>query len=337
MGVIQVSAIIAVHNGERVLGRCLEALHKALPPPDEVIVVIDGCSDDSEKIARQQANGVVVLPPPAQGPAIARNRGARRAHGEILLFVDADVVVGPQTVARVLSHFAREPGLTAIFGSYDDGPEAPNFLSQFKNLYHHYVHQTASEDARTFWAGCGAIRRRTFLAVGGFDGHYRKPSIEDIELGCRLKKSGHAIRLDKSLMVKHLKRWGFVSLLKSDIRERAGPWTQLLLRERCWFDDLNLKKRCRFSVAALYLTLAALPVCLWHPVVLTAVPALLLVVLIGNIEVYRFFFRRKGMAFVLAAIAWHWFYYVYCGAAFLWGAAVYYGRRELASLRGRVA
>lgn len=68
--------------------------------------------------------------------------------------------------------------------------------------------------------------------MGGFDESYRKPSIEDIELGYRLKQAGLKIRLCKALQVKHLKRWEVVSLLRADFFYRALPWTELILRDR---------------------------------------------------------------------------------------------------------
>ncbi len=57
---------------------------------------------------------------------------------------------------------SEEPDLAAVFGSYDDEPAAPNFLSQYKNLFHHFVHQQGSAEASTFWSGCGAILWPTF-------------------------------------------------------------------------------------------------------------------------------------------------------------------------------
>ena len=98
-------------------------------------------------------------------------------------------------------------GIAALFGSYDDEPGEPNFLSQYRNLLHHYVHQQGREDASTFWGGCGAIRRDVFLAIGGLTKGMFRPSVEDIELGTGSEKPATESELCKSLQVKHLKRW----------------------------------------------------------------------------------------------------------------------------------
>jgi cellulose synthase/poly-beta-1,6-N-acetylglucosamine synthase-like glycosyltransferase len=73
------------------------------------------------------------------------------AKGEILFFVDADVAVPPDAVGQMSAVFQQNPDLAAVFGSYDDRPFETNFLSQYRNLFHHYVHQTAKEEAATFW------------------------------------------------------------------------------------------------------------------------------------------------------------------------------------------
>jgi hypothetical protein len=140
-----------------------------------------------------------------------------RADGTVLLFVDADVVVAPGTVSHVAAAFAGDAGLAACFGSYDDRPRAPGLVSRYRNLLHHFVHQDGNAEAATFWAGLGAVRRTIFLDVGGFDAaRFPRPSIEDIELGYRLRRAGHRILLDKGLQGTHLKRWGLVSMIRTD-------------------------------------------------------------------------------------------------------------------------
>jgi GT2 family glycosyltransferase len=210
--------------------------------------VDDGSTDGSAEIARKLATQVIEIENGPKGPANARNQGSRVACGEIIFFVDADVIIYPDTLQKVADSFAHSPGLTAVFGSYDDQPGDGHFLSQYKNLFHHFVHQQAKEDGGSFWSGCGAIRRESFFEVGGFDTQrFPRPSIEDIELGRRLKAAGHTILVNKTLQVKHLKRWTLTSLIKTDVFDRAIPWTQLIIAERNIPNDLNLEASQRWS------------------------------------------------------------------------------------------
>jgi len=262
------------------------------------------------------------------GPAGARNLGARSAKGDILFFVDADVTIPRDAMSQMAAAFQGDPESAAVFGSYDDEPFETNFLSQYKNLLHHYVHQTANSDASTFWAACGAIRREVFLAMGGFDERYRRPSIEDIELGYRLKRAGHRIRLLKALQAKHLKRWSLGSLLKADFFYRALPWTDLILSEGQFIDDLNVKMSNRISVILIFLLCLSLLGTLFMPWLFVFAVFLMVALLAFNWHLYRFFYDKRGMRFVLKAIPWHWFYFFYSGLAFCIGFVNYRMKRR---------
>ena len=99
------------------------------------------------------------------GPGGARNTAAPFAVGDILWFVDADVVVHERRRSGCSRPSFRRDGAAAVFGCYDDRPAATNFLSQYKNLVHRYYHRRDAGDAETFWAGCGAVRKDVFLAA----------------------------------------------------------------------------------------------------------------------------------------------------------------------------
>ncbi len=306
---MKISVIIPVHNGATVLARCLDGLRTAQPAPHEIIVVDDFSRDHPEETA-QKFNVRIVQLPERAGPARARNEGGKIATGDVFFFVDADVVVHPDAIGQVMTAFNENPGVAAIFGAYDDTPAETNFLSQYKNLLHHYVHQTGKDEASTFWAGCGAMRRETFAQMGGFDEGWRH-KIEDIELGYRLRRAGHRIRLVKTLQGQHLKRWTARSLLHADFFVRALPWTHLILREGRMINDLNLQTRSRVCVALSWLLPVALALTWWWAAGLVAVVLLAL-----NVDLYRFFLRKRGFWFTLGVIPWHWFYYFYSGLAF---------------------
>ena len=310
-----VSVVVPVHNAGEHFHRCLNNLAQAAPPPDEIIVVADGESDGSWRLAESFATQVIRLPV-SGGPARARNYGARVASGDILLFIDSDVAVRADIVGKITAIFTVEPHLTAVIGSYDDEPTAANFLSQYKNLLHHYVHQNACEEGFTFWGACGAVRREIFFALEGFDESYRKPSIEDIEFGYRLRRAGHKIRLAKEIQVTHLKRWDALSLLKSDFFHRALPWTELTWRDRHFPDDLNLRHSSRLSVLLVCALATSLLAAVWNSKALGVAVLLALLLLSLNASLYRFFFRKRGAKFTLGAILWHWFYFLYSALAF---------------------
>jgi glycosyltransferase involved in cell wall biosynthesis len=310
------SVVIPVYNGGAQLERCLDALLASDFRRYEILVVDDGSTDASATKA-QARRGVEVLRLTRQrGPAAARNHGAAHARGGIIFFVDADVVVQRDTLRRVAAHFRRRPNVAAVFGSYDDEPAAENFVSQYRNLLHHFVHQRSASQAETFWAGCGAIRRRAFEAVGGFDERkYRQPSIEDIELGYRLRRAGFAITLDHKLQVKHLKRWTFVSMLHTDIFNRALPWSRLILEEDGMINDLNLRVPDRVSAALVALASALLALSCFLPALLYVMLATLGAVFLLNFRFYLFLRKRRGLAFrSFAMLA---LYYFYSGTVFV--------------------
>jgi GT2 family glycosyltransferase len=310
-----VSVIIPVYNGGADFAKCLAGLAKLSPQPEQVIVVADGESDGSWRQA-EAAGYEVVRCGASGGPAWARNIGAERAIGEILFFIDADVVAHADVIAKVRRTFEDDPNLSAVIGSYDDEPGSPELLAQYKNLQHHYVHQTGGEEAFTFWAGCGAVRREVFESLGGFDASYREPSIEDIEMGYRLKAAGHRIRLRKDLQVKHLKRWTAVSLVTTDFFKRAIPWSELLLRQKNLPNDLNINTASRLSVVSVYMLLLALCAVPLFPPELLVVAASALVLLALNRDFYYFFLRKRGLWFTVRILPWHWFYFFYSGLAF---------------------
>jgi glycosyltransferase involved in cell wall biosynthesis len=311
-----VSIIIPVHNGNQYLERCLSAVALSSYRSHEVIVVDDGSTDHSAEIARSHAAMVFELSRQS-GPAAARNFGTKQAKGNILFFVDSDIVIKRDTVARVARDFDENPDVVAIFGSYDQSPEEQDFFSQYKNLQHYFVHQASNSEAVTFWAGCGAIRKEIFDRMDGFDEEkYSRPCIEDIELGFRLKNAGYRILLDKGLQVKHLKKWTFMTLLRTDILDRAIPWSKLIMESREMVSDLNLQPSQKLSTLLVGLIIAILFLSFFVPGLIFLVLLLLLSIWMINRRLFMFFSKRKGPVFTSLAFAMYLLYYLYSGATY---------------------
>lgn len=314
-----VSVVMPVYNAHEYLTRSLPPLIEMLRRGEvaEVLVVDDGSTDGSADYAASL--GARVLSSGGRlGPGAARNVAAAQALGELLWFIDADVVVHDTAGAHVRTAFA-EPGVVAVFGSYDDTPSAPNFGSQYKNLVHHHYHQQADAFASTFWSGCGAVDKRAFLAVGGFDAaKFNRPSIEDVDLGYRLRAAGGQIRLERRLLSTHLKHWTVPELVKTDIFRRALPWARLMLRRSEVLDDLNVGVPERLRAALAGLTVLALAGILVGVMPAWVLAPLLLTLLTANWDLFRVFQRNQGVVFGVAALAFHQVYYLYSAATFVW-------------------
>lgn len=266
--VITLSVVVPATDRPSTLPACTAAIERALGTGDE-IVLVDG-------------------PPELSAPA-ARNAGARRSAGDVVVFVDADVEVHPDALTRIRAALAASGELTAVFGSYDDAPPAPGTVSAFRNLLHHHVHHAASGPAETFWSGLGAVRRDAFDGAGGFDAErFARPSVEDIDLGVRLAARGARIRLDPAIQGRHLKAWTLRTMLWTDFAHRGVPWVALLLRSRRIPATLNLGWRHRLS--ALVTAVGALGLLRGHPLA----PAALLVLFGLNRDFYALLARTRG-------------------------------------------
>jgi glycosyltransferase involved in cell wall biosynthesis len=282
-----------------------------------LLVVNDGSTDNSVEIA--ESLGARVLHTGGRmGVGHARNIAAAAARGNILWYVDADVVAHADVAVKLREAFT-DPTLTAVFGSYDDRPPAQNFLSQYKNLVNHYYHHRGSKEASTFWGGCGAVRKRDFMAINGFDTErFLLPSVEDIDLGYRLCDAGGRIQLLPKIQATHLKVWRFADLIRTEMLRRAIPWATLMLERGKITDDLNVATGERLrallaGVLALTILGALFGVSPWW-----LAGSALLVAGAVNAELLRLFIRRGGFLFALGGLLTHQFYYLYSGISFVW-------------------
>jgi GT2 family glycosyltransferase len=277
--VLRLSIVVPASNRPATLEACLEAIERARDPRDEVLVMTE---------------------PAGTSPARLRNAGAMAAAGDVVVFVDADILVHGDSLDRLRTAFEEDPELAGAFGSYDDTPPGGT-VAMFRNLLHHHVHHSAGGPARTFWAGLGAIRRELFLAAGGFDDRrYPRPMLEDVELGLRLTDAGRHIMLMPEVSGTHLKSWGLRQMIRTDVRDRGIPWTRLLLERRRAPAILNLSWRHRLSA----LCIAALPVFAVLGVLL-GVAACAVAFVALNARLYALLVRRMGVVGGVAGVGLH--------------------------------
>jgi GT2 family glycosyltransferase len=274
------AVVVPATDDPPTLERCLAAIATGERSPDELAVQRE---------------------PPGTGPAAARNAGSEETTAEVLVFVDSDVEVDSEALTQIERHFRDDPRLDAVFGAYDDDPAEPGLVSRYRNLLHHHVHLGAAGEAETFWAGLGAVRRDAFEAVGSFNAErYPRASVEDIELGMRLRRQGARILLDPRIRGRHLKRWTVASMIRTDFGRRGVPWTRLLLREGSDSTALNLGWRRRLSAASSVVLFCSILARRRR-----AAAAALLANLAIDRDLYALLARRGGPRLLVAGIGLH--------------------------------
>ena len=187
-----ISVIVPVYNGEDTLGDCLAALQAQSLPSDqyEIVVVDDGSTDRTTEIARR--HGVRLFRQSNAGPAVARNRGAQAARGEILLFTDADCEPASDWIEWMTEPFC-DPEVAGAKGVYRTRQKelVARFVQrEYEDKYVRLSHQDCIDFVDTYSA---AYRRDVFFANGGFDTLFPTASVEDQELSFRLARKGYRL------------------------------------------------------------------------------------------------------------------------------------------------
>ncbi len=275
----------------------------------ELIVVDDASGDATATIAARHADRVVRLSGRSMGAAYARNRGVELSQGEIVAFVDADAIVRPDTLARMVATLAEHPNVDAVSALHDSKPGARNFVSQYWNLLLRFGEQRHLRGNAQFPSGCGAVRRSVLLAAGMFD-EWRFPtaSLEGVELGQRLQRSGRRLAVIPGIEITRLKRWSLravcgevwqrSTLLSRSLgyqRTRAStPGDVVFTLSRSLIPGIGI-------LGSLTLVAAFLP----EPRVTFKGAIALAVLLLTNLPVSRFYLRPRGIGFAIAAVPVH--------------------------------
>ncbi|MHB8612368.1 MAG: glycosyltransferase family 2 protein [Candidatus Dormibacteraceae bacterium] len=190
-----VSVVIPTHNRRDSLRSVLQALDKQRPPADqlEVVVVCDGCSDGTEAMCRGLSVGyrLKIVEQVQQGPAAARNRALQEASGEIVLFLDDDVVPDSELVNEHLATHTEDPRAVVIGTllappGFDLEPWTRWEATMLEGQYSAMAAGRWKPTPRQFYTGNASVRRRYVLEAGAFDATFRRA--EDVELAYRLER-----------------------------------------------------------------------------------------------------------------------------------------------------
>jgi hypothetical protein len=311
----QLSVIVPVRDALATLAHTLTAiLASELPRDDyELIVVDDGSSDGSPEVAARYADTVVRLSGRRCGPAYARNRGAELAQGEVLAFVDADAMVRPDTLPRMLRILSDHPGLNAVSTTHDLRAAGHNLVSQYWNLLLRFGEQRQTGTSGDVASPCALIGRNAFLSAGMYDEwRFATAQLEGIELGKRLGDSGRDVVSSRELEIVGLREWNLRSLCREVwdrsvllARSLGYQQTRVAVPSEVVF-TLSCTLATFFALLCVVAFSAGFSAAFLPP---SSVPAKVAIVLLGaialNLPAHLFFARTRGINFALAVAPLH--------------------------------
>lgn len=184
----KISVVIPAYNEEKYISEGLESLSKQSISKDtfEVIVVDNNSTDKTAEIS--DSFGVRLIGCQTQGVSAARATGSSTANGDIIVGTDADTIVAPDWLERILAHFTEDENLLGLTGPtyFHD----TNFLlSKAAYIGFDIFQRFNFLINRPAFSGFNfAVRKDAYLSVGGFNPQL--PSAEDIDLSLRLAKIG---------------------------------------------------------------------------------------------------------------------------------------------------
>jgi glycosyltransferase involved in cell wall biosynthesis len=218
-----ISIVITACNNAAVLSRCLDALVCSRDKDFEIIVVDDASHDGTSDVARRFTDKVIVFES-HRGVNSARMAGYAMARGDVIVNLDSDVLVFPDTLDKIRRVFASSPEVDAVTGILSKQHSFQNFSSQYKNLYMHYIFSWLPRRV-TFLYGSLFAFRRALIKAPVSDIRYAGDTL----FGQQLWLEGRTIILDKSLEVEHLKQYDLPKLMRNDF-EVPFYWAHIFLR-----------------------------------------------------------------------------------------------------------
>ena len=255
---MKISIIIPVYNSSSTLKECLDSIFSSTFKDYEVIVVSGNSTDDSIKIAKQFQIKIIELPE-NKGPALARNKGFQVAQGDIILFLDSDVILNKNSLSLIIDKFSLTE-VNAIQGIYSHEPNYKYLATQFYQSYLcYYVWPENKKYATTLVTGCFAIRKEIFNKFGGFDVNIENASCEDEKFGYSLIEKGYKILILRDLQVVHRVNYNVINFIKRRLTQEFDR-IKFYLREKTYTNKIKQTNYSRVIIGIPVLGLILLTV-----------------------------------------------------------------------------
>jgi glycosyltransferase involved in cell wall biosynthesis len=307
----KIAVVIPGYNCEATLRPCLDGLQSSIARAmdrceAQLIFVNDLSTDGSARIAAE-CGAQVINNETNKGPHWSRLVGAHQSDGEIILFVDSDIVVAPTSIELIHQYFSANPDCDAITGLLSCTDLGQGFSTDYKNLYMNFNFRKLPETVTFVYGSIFAVRRSILVAA---DGVIHLEWAEDTALGQSLFRQGKKIVLLKDLEVTHLKKYTLLSLLRNDFWV-PFDWAQIFLKNLGWqqlgrkntgFAHASKRQLIALILANLTVALFIFGLVLGHGGLFAAAAALFLGWLSVNMDFFAFIAARCGLGYLLSSI-----------------------------------
>jgi len=224
---LRISIIVPTYNSQIFIEKCLKAIRRSEYKNYELIVVDGGSKDKTVSIAEKIADEVVKLKNHPNRNHV-RSTGLEFIRGEVVVNIDSDVIIRPDTLSKIGDYFVRYPGIDAVTGILSKEHPNSNFFSQYKNLYMHYTFTRLPKEVTFLYGSLYAVRK-SCLKMFNFD----IKVADDTALGQQLFTCGKKVVLLKDLEVVHCKKHTFASFVKNDF-QIPFDWANIFLKFGGW-------------------------------------------------------------------------------------------------------
>lgn len=287
-----ISIIIPCYNSENTLDDCLKAVYSSSYKNFEVILIDDGSTDSSISIAKNYPVKIIRLKQ-RSGPARVRNVGVEHAKGEIIVFIDSDVIIEQESLNKIVDDFRKNDYIVAVNGLYSKTPANKGLFPSYLALQKYYNFSRSGKYFSHLATAFCAIKKNIFVKHKGFNP--KNKEMEDYELGFRITRRDK-ILLDKRLKCKHF----FPSFTRCAKKYfiRTQYWLDLFLKHKRFSTGIATKIRGFSSISSL-LSLVFLLLFIFYFEALYLLIPFFLFSFYADRGFFRFVYSKKSFIFMI--------------------------------------
>lgn len=288
--------------------KCLKAVFESSYKNFELIAVSDGSSAKSIELVKKYPCRLIKIKKNS-GAGFARNLGAKKSNGNILIFLNSDVEIKSNALKIINDYFNRKKNYGMIQGIYSNKVKYKSKTNEYLQSYYCYYIFTATKKhkfTQSLITNIFAIEKKIFQENKGFDSKFSGANLEDQEFGFRLQNNGHKIPILRNLNTIHHVNFGIVDFIKKITIIQIGEM-KMHLRNKKTFVQKSVQKNYWGVIAGLIIitsiiSLIFINLFLRTPFFFESLVALNLIFIGLHLGFLKYVFLSKGFFAALRSI-----------------------------------